>query len=213
MSPRMSEVPPSSAEQPRERLQFTLQSMIGLFVVVALLLGYLRTFSGESILRCGAVTLASLAIGALLGLWPGKVPDTMFWAAIGAVFGFLTVLGDASYHWSLVYVWPMVGGVTGATAALAPQHRLVRRMAVCGLVAMATIGLYLVCFLTFERAMVADMCCAALGGALMAVAVELATRFERFTSLPRYLLASAFVVVGIAGHWAAFHFLPHSIGY
>ena len=103
--------------------------------------------------------------------------------------------------------------MTGAVAALVPERRLARRMAVCGLVAVAAVGLYLACVLTFQRAMFADLICAALGGGLMAVAVEMATRFERATHLPRHLLAIAFVVVGITGHWVAFHYLPHSLGY
>lgn len=208
----MRQEPASAPAAPvPERLQFTLQSMIGLFVVVALLLGYLKAFGGESILKCGSTTLAALALGGLVGAWTGKTPDAMFWAAIGAVFGFLVVLGDASYHWSVIYAWPLVGGLTGATAALAPQQHLVRRMRSCATVALVSIALYLVCCLPFERAMFADMVCAALGGALMAVAVELATRFERYTALPRYLLATAFVLLGIAGHWAAVHFLPRSL--
>ena len=103
----MPQEPPATTEQPpRQRLQFSLQSMIGLFVVVALLLGYLRAFGNRSILECTVLTLVSLVLGGVLGIRAGKVPDTMFWAAIGAVFGFLAMLGDTSYHWSLSYVWP-----------------------------------------------------------------------------------------------------------
>jgi len=188
------------------RLQFSLQTFAGLFVVVALLLGYLRLFGVESVAKCAVLTAVALVLGGLVGARAGKLGDALFWSAIGAVFGFLAILGDVSYHWILPYAWPLVGGLTGATAAICPDGRLARRMMCCALVAWALISVCFVLAITFQPVMLADLLCAALGGALMAVAVEMAGRFERYTSLPRHLLATGFVLVGITGHWLAFHY-------
>lgn len=188
------------------KYQFSLQTLVGLFAIVGLLLGYLRLYGVDVIARCLAMVAVAILVGAVVGRLAQKTADAMFWGAIGAVFGFLAVLGGISYHWLLNYLWPFVGCMAGAGVAASADGHLVRRMARGALVAVVLIAPTVIAVVGWNPAISADLVCAAAGGALLGLAVELASRFERYTALPRHLLATAFVVVGIVGHWLAFHY-------
>jgi hypothetical protein len=188
--------------------QFGLQAALAVTLLLALLFGYLRPYGAGAVATCGLVVLIAALVGGLGGAVAGKNLDPMFWSVIGAVFAYLAVVGFALYHWSSQYVWPLVGMVAGTTVGAIGQGRPVRRMAFGSLAATAVFAIYMLLLFGLNPDLGYELLCAALGGALLGLLVEIVERFERTTSIPRYLLAVGFVVAAILGHWIVPRIIP-----
>ena len=132
----------------------------------------------------------------------------MFWSAIGSILGYLTVVNASLSHCTGEYVWPILGGLVAAMAATSNGKKASYRVAYCSLLGLGLVSLYELFFLRFTHDSLDELVCAAAGSALLAVVVELAGRFERWTSVPRHLIAIGFVVAGIAVHWIALRLVP-----
>ncbi len=200
--------PETRSESPRAEYQFGLQAFLLMFVVVALLAAYLRTFGPEAVGRFGLVIVLTLPLGGAIGWLADRFSAAVFWAGIGTVLGSLAVCGAAVYHWTALYVWPLMGGIVGATAAVCDEGKLMQRMACSALVGFGVIAVYTFSCFGFQRDQVAELICAAGGGALLGLGVELVGRFEKRTSIPRHFLALGLVVLAVAGHWIAVRIIP-----
>jgi hypothetical protein len=200
--------PESEPEPSRAEFQFGLQAFLWMFVVVAVFLSYVRTFGPEAVGKFVVVATLALVIGGLIGLATGRFSAAVFWSGIGVVGGYLAIVHTCLYHWTNEYAWPLTGGLVGATAAVCGDGRLKRRMICCALVWLGLVVVYEVPFFGFNRDLIADPFCAALAGALFGLGVDLATRFERFTSIPRHFFALGLVLLAIAGHWTAMRLFP-----
>jgi hypothetical protein len=192
----------------RVEFQFGLQAFLWMFVVVAVFLSYIRTFGPEAVARFGIVGPAAMIVGGVIGLVAGRFSAAVFWSGIGVVGGYLAVVHASLYHWSNEYVWPLTGGIVGATAAICGDGHVKRRMFYCSLVWTALVTVYELPLFGLQRELIADPFCAALAGALFGLGVDLAMRFERFTSIPRHFFALGLILFAIAGHWAAMRLFP-----
>ncbi len=202
------EAPPDAAESPPSEFQFGLQALLMMFVLVAVLLSYLRPYGLPDMVRCSLLLVAALLCGGLMGLVARRLADALFWSAIGSICGYLAVLGAPLNHWTAQYFWPLAGGIVGATAACCGEGRRIRRAACCLLVGLGLVALYELSFFGFSGDRVAELVCAAGGSVLLALVVELAGRFEKYTAIPRHFLAIGFVLLAIAAHWAARKIIP-----
>jgi hypothetical protein len=200
--------PRTEPESSRAEFQFGLQAFLWLFVIVAVFLSYIRSFGPETIPKFGLVAVLALLLGGLIGLAAHRFSTAVFWSGIGAVGGYLAVVHAAMPHWSAEYVWPLVGGLVGATAAACGDGRPVRRMIACAAVGLAAVSLYTLSLFGFRREAIADLICAAIGGALAGLGVDLASRFEKRTAVPRHFFALGLVVLAIAGHWTVTKIFP-----
>ncbi len=205
----MTQRTPETETQPsRSEFQFGLQAFLWMFVVVAVFLSYIRSFGAETIPKFGLVATLALLLGGAIGLVAHRFSTAVFWSGIGVVGGFLAVIHAAMPHWSAEHVWPLVGGLVGATAAVCGDGRPMRRMFWSAAVGLAAVSLYSLSLFGFRRDQVAELICAALGGALAGLGVELASRFEKRTAIPRHFFALGLVVLAIAGHWIAVRVIP-----
>ena len=203
---------PTSTENvpqpPRGEFQFGLDAFLWMFVVVAVLLGYIRTFNSEHVGRFVVVATVALLVGGAIGLVARRVSAAMFWTGSGVVGGYLAVIHPCLSHWSQEYAWPLMSGIAGAVAAVCGDGNLRRRMAAPALVWLA---LMLVCDVSvfgIRRDWIADPICAFLCGLLAGLGVDLATRFEKWTSIPRHFFALGLVLLAIGGHWLAIRTIP-----
>ncbi len=201
-------MPEPRSESPRAEYQFGLQAFLLMFVVVALLAGYLRTFGPEAVGRFGLVLVLTMPLGGLIGWLAGRFSAAVFWAGIGTVLGTLAVCGAAVGHWTALYAWPLMGGMAGAAAAVCDRRGLVERMACGAMVGLGIITIYVFSCFGIANAQIAELICAAGGGALLGLGVDLVGRFEKRTSIPRHFLALGLVVLAIAGHWIAVRVIP-----
>ena len=55
---------------------------------------------------------------------------------------------------------------------------------------------------------IAEPICAFLCGLLAGLGVDLATRFEKWTLIPRHFFALGLVLLAIGGHWLAIRLIP-----
>jgi hypothetical protein len=206
----MSEPATSESEDvsSRAEYQFGLQAMMMMFVVVAVFLSYIRSFGPETIPKFGLVAAISLLVGGLIGLLARRFSAAVFWSGIGVVGGYLAVVHAALPHWSEEFVWPFVGGLVGATAAACGDGRPWRRMLASAVVGLAAVSLYTLTVLGLRRDAVAELSSATIGGALAGLGVDLASRFEKWTSIPRHFFALGLVVLAIAGHWIVTKIVP-----
>ena len=88
-----------------------------MFVVVAVFLGYIRTFHAEDVGRFVVVATLAVLVGGAIGLAAHRFSAAVFWAGIGTVGGYLAVVQPALYHRSQQYAWPLMSGIVGAVAA------------------------------------------------------------------------------------------------
>jgi hypothetical protein len=205
----MTDAMQPEAETPsRAEFQFGLQAFLVLFVIVAVFLSYIRTFGAETIPKFGLVATVALLVGGVIGLLAHRFQAAVFWSGIGVVGGYLAVVHSAMPHWSAEYAWPLVGGLVGATAAVCGDGKPWRRMFCSAAVGLAAVSIYSLSFFGFRRDQVADLICAAIGGALAGLAVDLASRFEKRTAVPRHFFALGLVILAIAGHWIAVKLIP-----
>jgi hypothetical protein len=192
----------------RAAFQFGIQDVLGMFVLVSVLLSYLRPFGVPVILKLTCLVGLALLCGGAIGLVARRFSEAVFWSAIGSILGYLTIVNAPLSHWTGEYVWPMLGGIVGAVAAAVSGKKARYRVAYCSLLGLGLVSLYELALLRFTRDSADELVCATAGSALLAVVVELAGRFERWTSVPRHLIAIGFVVAGIAVHWVALRLAP-----
>jgi hypothetical protein len=169
---------------------------------------YLSTFNVNAVGRFGFLVAAAILIGVALGLATRKLGDVVFWSAIGVCYGYLAVIHADLYDWTAEYAWPLVGGVVGAVAAIPSEGKLWRRMAFCAATALGLIAIYEFASFGFQRDLLPDLYCATLGGAMMGVGVDLVSRLEKATGIPRYALAVVLIAAAIACHTLAIHYIP-----
>jgi hypothetical protein len=198
-----SKLPPARAE-----FQFGLDAFLWMFVVVAVFLAYIRTFNPDDVGKFVVVATVDVLVGGVIGLLARRFSSAVFWAGIGAVGGYLAVVHTCLSHWTQEYACPLMGGIIGATAAVCGDGNLRRRMIVPSLVWLALVVLYDLSFFGLTRDWIAEPICAFLGGLLVGLGVDLATRFEKWTSIPRHFFALGLVLLAIGGHWLAIRLLP-----
>ncbi len=182
------------------RLQFGISSLLATALMLALLFGHLRAYGTGTVITCGLIVLVAALVGGLAGACAGRVADTLFWSVIGAVFGYLVVVGFYRYHWSAQYAWPLVGMVAGIAVGALGSGRPVRRAAIGLAAATGVFATYALAMFGFAAHVGYEALCAALGGALMGLVADVAERFERRTSIPRHVAATALVIAAILGH-------------
>jgi hypothetical protein len=204
-NPTTSEIEP---QPPHAEFQFGLQAFLWMFVVVAVFLSYIRTFNPADVAKFGLVATLALLLGGVIGLLAGRFSAAVFWAGIGVVGGYLAVVHTCLYHWSQEYAWPLMGGVVGATAAVCGDGNLRRRIGCCSLAWLVLVMIYDLSLFGVQRDLLADPLCAFIAGALFGLGVDLATRFEKWTSIPRHFFALGLVLLAIAGHWLAIRIIP-----
>ena len=76
-------------------------------------------------------------------------------------------------------------------------------MAVSALVWFVLVMVYDLSFFGLRRDLIFDPICAFLCGLLAGLGVDLASRFEKWTSIPRHFFALGLVLLAIGGHWLA----------
>ena len=205
---------PMSIESPRlfaasrHHMQYTLQAGLGTMTVSCLLIAYLRPLGVLAVGRCGLVVLMGAVLGCIVGAMTRRPGDTLFWSVMGAVAGYLAVLSAFVYHWTGTHVWPIVGALSGAAAVVPPPTRPFLRMFAAGATAAALILAYQLALFGSEPKSAAELLCAALGGAMLGLASEIAGWFEARISVSRSAIAIGVVRALIAGHWLAVHFIP-----
>lgn len=197
---------PTAAEeepQPRGEYQFGLQAFLWMFVVVAVFLSYIRSFDPWDVARFALVGTLALLAGGAIGLRAGRFSAAVFWAGIGAVGGYLAVVHPCLYHPSQKYAWPLMSGIVAAVAAACGDGNLRRRMMVSAIVWLLLIACYDLVTFGMRRELIDDPICAFLCGLLFGLGIDLASRFEKWTSIPRHFFALGLVLLAIGGHWLA----------
>jgi len=192
----------------RAELQFGLDAFLWMFVVVAVFLGYVRTFNAEHVGRFVVVATVALFVGGVIGLVARRVSAAMFWTGIGVVGGYLAVVHPPLVHWSQEYAWPLMSGIAGAVAAVCGDGNLRRRMAAPALVWLALVIVYDLSVFGISGDWIAEPICAFLCGLLAGLGVDLASRFEKWTSIPRHFFALGLVLLAIGGHWLTIRTIP-----
>jgi hypothetical protein len=193
---------------PRTELQFGIQALLGMFVLVAVLMSYLRPLGVPVVVKFSVIVAIAMVCGGLIGLVGRKFSDAVFWSAIGSTCGYLAVVNAFLMHWSDEYLWPMVGGIVGATAAALGGRKLAYRVGLCSILGLGMVSAVEFPLFGFTRDLVGVFICAVGGSALLVLVVDLASRFEKWTSIPRHFMAIGLVIAAVAGHWIVLRFVP-----
>jgi hypothetical protein len=194
------ETPQTEPQPSNAEYQFGLQAFLWMFVVVAVFLSYIRMFGPLAVAHFGFVATLALLLGGLIGWLSGRFSAAVFWSGIGVVGGYLAVVHTCLNHKSDEYVWPLSAGLVGATAAACGDGNVKRRMICCSLVWLGLVSIYEIPCFGFQRELIFDPICATLAGALAGLGVDLASRFEKYTSIPRHIFALGLILLAIAGH-------------
>ena len=200
--------PETEAQPSRAEFQIGLDAFLWLFVVVAVFLAYIRTFDPADVGRFAIVGTLAVLVGGAIGFRAKRFRAAVFWAWIGVVCGFLAVIHPALVHWSQQYAWPLMSGIVGAIAAACGEGHLRRRMFIPAIVWLVLVIAYDLSVFGPRRDMIFEPICAFLCGLLAGLGVDLASRFERWTSLPLHFFALGIVLLAIGGHWLAIRMIP-----
>jgi len=184
-------------------LQYSLRSTLSTITVACLLLAYLRPFGTDCVERCAVVMMLGAAIGLSVGAVSRRTADVVFWSMTGAALGYLAVLNAYVYHWSEIHVWPMVGALSGAMAAMVDPSKPFSRMIAGMLTAATLVAVYLAAAFGLQSSFSAELLCAVLGGAVLGLGAALVTWIEEQVSVPRSALAIGLTAAAISGHWIA----------
>ncbi len=198
--------PTTTEDQPRPsraEFQFGLDAFLWMFVIVAVFLSYIRTFNSDDVGKFVVVATVAVLVGGAIGLAAGRFSAAVFWAGIGVVGGYLAAVHTCLDHWSQEYAWPLMSGIVGAVAAACGDGHLRRRMGVSALVWLALVIVYDLSFFGVRRDLIDNPICAFLCGLLFGLGIDLASRFEKWTSIPRHFFALGLVLLAIGGHWLA----------
>jgi hypothetical protein len=192
----------------RAEFQFGLDAFLWMFVVVAVFLGYIRTFHAEDVGRFVVVATLTVVVGGAIGLVAHRFSAAVFWAGIGVVGGYLAIVHSPFNHWSQQYAWPLTSGIAGAVAAACGDGNLRRRMAAPAIVWCVLATVYDLSVFGLRWDFMLEPVCAFLCGLLAGLAIDLASRFEKWTSIPRHFFALGLVLAAIGGHWVAIRLIP-----
>ena len=182
-------------------LQFRLSTIFVLTLVATLLAAFLNP-RGSDLLLAGVITVtACFAIGLIIGKLCPPMVDRVFWgvvvaAMMQAVTAHVTLLDRAG-----IFAWPMVAGLS-AIAASGKSH-LYRRMLLAAVTGGITITPYVVP-LSFDHTVTAAfVCCAAIGGALLAALIESVRWLEKRYRISQPMIGLALVVAAMAFSYSA----------
>jgi hypothetical protein len=213
-------------DQP-EQFQFGLQAYLGMFVVLAVFLSYLRWFGKDpmDVPRFGGALAVAYAVGGVIGYFSGRFTTAMFWVGIGTVCGMLAVVRCSLFIPADLVVWPAIGGIIGAVAGSVGDEKVFRRMFWPAITAFALVGVYYMALSSYSGYQAANAApssssnnippwsviysvwfCAAAAGAIWGFFVEGVIRLEKRTHIPRHFLALGLVLLAIAVHWGLANF-------
>lgn len=192
---------------PRQPIQFRLSTIFVITLIVGVLAAFLNPL-GPDLLMAGAVTaMASLLFALLVGaIWP-PIVERLFWgivvAAMMQAVCATVILLDRDLG---IYAWPLAAGFA-AVVAVGDGNRF-RRMISPALMAGSIIAIYVL--YVGGTAVVATplVACAAIGGALLAILVELVGRFERARKIPPSAIGLAMVLAAIGFSSIASEVIP-----
>ena len=132
---------------------------LGMFVLVSVLLSYLRPFGVPVVLKLTCLVGLALLCGGAIGLVARRFSEAVFWSVIGSILGYLTVVNAPFSHWTGEYVWPMLGGIVGAVAAVLSGKKARYRVAHCSLLGLGLVSLHELALLRFTRDSVDALVC------------------------------------------------------
>jgi hypothetical protein len=191
---------PSPHIQPKltdkKALQFRLSTIFVLTLVAGVLAAFLSP-RGNDLMVAGAFTtvgslLFALAVGSI---WPPLI-DRVFWGVVVAAMMqavcATVILFD---HDKGIYAWPLAAGVAAVMAA-GGSNRF-GRMMIASAMAGGIIALYMIIAGGTAIAIGANVACAAIGGALLAILVEFVGWMERTRKIPQPAIGLALVLAAI----------------
>ncbi|GAA4460033.1 hypothetical protein GCM10023156_40430 [Novipirellula rosea] len=189
--------PSSLADSPRdELLQFRLSTIFVLTLIASILAVFLRP-RGNDLMIAGMVsTISSLAFGMLVGKVRPPLMQRVFWGVVVAAMMQAVVSNTILLDRKGIYGWPIAAGFAAVVAA--GNSNLYRRMIQGAIAAATVVAIYMVSLPTDSITGFANTICAAIGGALLAVLVDVVNFLQRRTTVPLPITGLALVLVAMA---------------
>ncbi|HUS38834.1 MAG TPA: hypothetical protein VMX74_05260, partial [Pirellulales bacterium] len=105
-----------------------------------------------------------------------------------------------------IYAWPLAAGFAAVTAA-SNSHRF-RRMFLAAVMSGTVIAFYIMSTSAMAIVMLASVACAAIGGALLSLLIEVVGWLERTRKIPQPAIGLALVLAAIGFSLVAKHVIP-----
>jgi len=189
------------------RLQFRLSTLFVVTLVAGVLAAFLRP-RGHDLMMAGAITSsASLLFALIVGAVRPPIVERLFWgivvAAMMQVVSATVILFD---HQMGIYAWPLAAGFAAVVAV--GQWSRAGRMTIAALVASTIIATYVLIAGGSIAVVAAIVACAAIGGALLAILIELVGRLEQIRKIPQSAIGLAMVLAAIGFSLVADNVIP-----
>ena len=196
--PQESDVPQSTDANPQGDVvpRFRLSSLFVMTLIAAILTAFLNSH-GRDLVLAGVVTMAAcLLFGLAVGYVRPPGMRRLFWgvviAAMIEVVCATVVLFD---HDKGIYAWPLAAGFAAVVVAGEGSRWL--RMIAGGVTAASLIAIYALTTNATTIDLLAIVACAAIGGALLALMIELVGWVERVTVISHPAIGLALVLAAI----------------
>ena len=197
---------PDAPSKPPEIPQFRLSSLFLVTLAASILAAFLNP-RGQQHMLAGALAVSiAMALGWAIGTISPPRSDRIFWgmvitAMMQAVCAEVILMDPRG-----VIAWPLCAGV--AAVFVASRANIYRRMLVGAAVAAIVILVYTIIIAVPSHVMVPVVACAAIGGALMTVLVEIARWSEMRYRIPQPVVGLTLVIGSIFFSVTASHWIP-----
>ncbi|GAA5509441.1 hypothetical protein [Novipirellula caenicola] len=186
---------PQANPQRDDLLQFRLSTIFVLTLIASILAAFLRP-RGNDLMIAGMVsTISSLAFGVIVGKIRPPMMQRVFWGVVVAAMIQAVASNTILLDRKGIYGWPIAAGFAAVVAS--GNSNLYRRMFQAAMVAAAVVAIYMASVPANATTSIANAICAAIGGALLAVLVEVVNAFQRKTHLPMPVTGLALVLAAI----------------
>lgn len=176
-------------------LQFRLSTIFVLTLVASILAAFLNPKGSDMLLAGMATTAVSLLFALVIGYFRSSIADRVFWAVVVAAMMQAVAANVILLDRSGIYAWPIVAGFAAAIAA--GKSNLYFRMLAASATAAVTIIPYVVSLEPKAPVILSYVTCAAIGGALLTIMIDLVRWAEQKHRIPQPAIGLTLVIAAI----------------
>ncbi|EMI20850.1 membrane protein [Rhodopirellula maiorica SM1] len=186
---------PLANPQRDELLQFRLSTIFVLTLIASILAAFLRPRGNDLMIAGMVTTISCLAFGMLVGKLRPPLMQRVFWGVVVAAMMQAVASNTILLDRKGIYGWPIAAGFAAVVAS--GNSNLYRRMFQAAVAAATVVAIYMASVPANWTTSIANSICAAIGGALLAVLVEVVNWLQRKTHIPLPITGLALVLSAI----------------
>ncbi len=198
--------PSNPTDQPPRAIQFQLSTIFVLTLVASILAAFLSPRGNDLMLAGMICVMGSLIFALVVGYLRPPLADRVFWGVVIAAMMQAVCAEVILLDRSGIYAWPLAAGLAAVVAA--GDASLVIRSVLSSLTAAAIIAVYVISLSVSNVAIVSNVVCAAIGGALLTCLIDVVQWTSHRRRIPQPAIGLVLVLAAIGFSVAAPKWIP-----